>query len=246
MLHVMRLDQMKHGTHFRAATLRDHNRTGALDPILGIDHAWMAGPTFPPHSHVGFSAVSYVFADAETGLLNEDSIGTRNLIRPGGLHWTAAGSGIVHEEVPAEDGKAARLLQIFVNLPPAKQSAPPFALSLEPGDVPVIELPGVKMRVPLGAFGSARSPLSPPTAINLYDVTMDANAELIVPVAAGENAFVVPVKGKITVNGAEYDAEGDRIPAFSASAIEQALKLGASGGIAQAVVFAGVPAHQQN
>lgn len=242
---VMRLNQMNHGSHFRASTLRDMDRTGAIDPVLGIDHAWMAGPTFPAHSHVGFSAVSYVFADAETGLLNEDSIGTRNLIRPGGLHWTAAGSGIVHEEVPAEPGKASRLLQIFVNLPPAKQSAPPFALSLEPEDVPVAELAGVRVRVPVGSFGDLNSPMAPPTKLTLIDASFDAGATLSIPVAAGENAFVVPVSGQISVNGLSYDAEGGEIPAFPASPEGQTLQLAAVGSRAQAVIFSGVPAHLQ-
>jgi redox-sensitive bicupin YhaK (pirin superfamily) len=243
---VMRLDQMNHGDHFRAATLRDHNRTGSLDPVLGLDHAWMAGPTFPPHQHAGMSAVSYVFADAETGLLNQDSIGTKNLIKPGGLHWTAAGRGIVHEEVPAEPGKAARLLQIFVNLPASKQSAAPFALSLEPEDVPVIELPGARIRVPLGTLGTAQSPLSPPTRLNLFDVSLDAGASLPVAIGAGENAFVVPVKGRVTINGAAYDATGAEIPAFPASANGQTLTLEAHGSDAQAVVFAGIPVRDQD
>jgi redox-sensitive bicupin YhaK (pirin superfamily) len=243
---VLRLDQMNHGAHFRASTLRDHGRTGALDPILGIDHAWMAAPTFPAHQHMGMSAVSYVFADAETGLDNQDSIGTRNLIRPGGLHWTAAGRGIVHEEVPAEEGKASRLLQIFVNLPASKQSAPPFALSLEPEDVPLVELAGAHVRVPLGEFGAARSPMTPPTRINLIDVTLDPGASIAVPVAGGENAFVVPVKGVMTINGAAYDAEGAEVPAFPASSGGQSISLQAGEAGAQAVVFSGVPVQLQH
>jgi redox-sensitive bicupin YhaK (pirin superfamily) len=242
---VLRMDQMNHGAHFCASTLRDHGRTGALDPVLGIDHAWMAAPTFPAHQHAGMSAVSYVFADAETGLDNQDSIGTRNLIRPGGLHWTAAGRGIVHEEVPAEPGKASRLLQIFVNLPAAKQSAPPFALSLKPEDVPVVDLPGVHIRVPLGEFGSVRSPMTPPTRLNLIDVTLDPGASIAVPVAGGENAFVVPVKGKVMINGISYDAAGSEAPAFPALTGGHSITLEADKAGAQAVLFSGVPVHLQ-
>lgn len=241
MSHVLRLEKMTHGTDFRAMTLRDNGRTGALDPVLGVDHAWMAGPTFPPHQHVGFSAVSYVFPDAETGLSNQDSIGTSNLIRPGGLHWTAAGRGVVHEEVPIEAGKMAHLFQIFVNLPEGKQSAPPFALSLEPEDVPIADLPGVRIRVPLGCFGETRSPISPPTEINLLDIYMDAGAAQNVPVAPGHNVFVMPVKGRTSVNGVDYDAEDARLPAFAASDRGQTVALEARDGAAQVAVFSGPP-----
>lgn len=75
----------------------------------------MSGPTFPPHQ--GFSAVSYLFLDSETGINNRDSIGTQNLIKSGGLHWTTAGKGIVHEEVPAETGKTVHSLLIFISQP---------------------------------------------------------------------------------------------------------------------------------
>jgi redox-sensitive bicupin YhaK (pirin superfamily) len=69
---------------------------------------------------------------------NHDWLGTRNLIEPGGLHWTAAGRGVVHEEVSAVTGNATQLLQIFVNLPQDRQTAAPFALSLASQDVPVV------------------------------------------------------------------------------------------------------------
>ena len=64
-----------------------------IDPFLGVDHAWISTPTFQPHPHAGFSAVSYLFLDSETGIDNRDSLGNRNHIQPGGLHWTAAGAG---------------------------------------------------------------------------------------------------------------------------------------------------------
>lgn len=241
----MKLNRMEHGAQFRATALRDNGRTGAMDPVLGIDHAFMAGPTFPPHPHAGFSAVSYVFADAGTGLKNRDSIGTQNLIRPGGLHWTAAGRGIVHEEVPAEDGKTAHLFQIFVNLPAASQSAAPFAISLEPEDVPVVVLPGVRIRVPLGRFGDAHSPLDPPTQINLVDIELEAGASIEVPVVVGENAFVMPVRGRVAVNGDEYDADDMEIPAFPSTGAAQAILLEARGEAAQVAVFSGRPIHLQ-
>ncbi len=242
----LRLDGMAHGAHFRAVTLRDHGRSGAMDPVLGVDHAYMSGPTFPPHSHVGFSAVSYVFAAAETGLYNRDSIGTRNLIRPGGLHWTAAGQGIVHEEVPSEPGKTAHLFQIFIDLPPAKRSAPPFAISLEPDNVPTVRRPGAAIRVPLGSFDHVRSPLKPPTDLTLLDISLEAGAELQLTLTEGHNAFVVPVEGSILVNGIAFDANGSDIPAFPASGSERSLKFEAREASAQVALFHGPPIARQS
>nr|CUV10899.1 putative 12-oxophytodienoate reductase [Ralstonia solanacearum] len=120
---IATLQRANHGSHFRAYLLR--GAAALIDPFIGVDHARMSAPTFPPHPHAGFSAVSYLFLDSETGIDNRDSIGTHNLTRPGGLHWTTAGRGIVHEEVPAETGKTVHSLQSFVNLPPQRRATAP-------------------------------------------------------------------------------------------------------------------------
>ncbi len=245
MNHVLRLGQMHHGAHFRAITLGDNDRAGAPDPVRGIDHAWMSAATFRSHSHTGLSAVSYVFPDAETGLKNEDSIGTRNQIRPGGLHWTAARRGVVHEEIPAETGRISHLFQIFIDLPASKHTAAPYALSLEPEDVSIAELPGILIRVPLGEFGAARSSTYPPTLTNLLDVRRDSGATLTAPVAPGENAFVMPANGRLTAYCIEYDGNGTETAAFSASVNSPSISLEARHGRTQAAVFSGTPIRHQ-
>lgn len=238
--HIARTRPMNLGSHFRATTLRD----ATIDPFLGVDHAWVSASPFAPHPHAGFSAVSYLFLDSETGIANRDSRGTTNTIAPGGLHWTAAGRGIVHEEVPVETGKTVHMLQIFVNLPEPEQAAAPFALSLEPEDVPVVQLPGVRVRVPVGEFAGARSPLAPPTAVTLLDIRLDAKAELRVPVPAGQSVFVLPVHGLIAINGRHFHGAEPELPVYAAQAQAHELRLAAEDGPAQAVVFAGAPLHQ--
>lgn len=101
---IATLQRANHGSQFRAYGLR--GAAELIDPFLRVDHAKMSGPTFSPHPHAGFCAVSYVFLDSEAGMDNRDSQGTHNLIRPGRLHWAVAGRGIVHEENPAEGGRS--------------------------------------------------------------------------------------------------------------------------------------------
>jgi len=55
-----------HGPHFRAYGLR--GLAYLINPFIGVDHAWMSAPTFPPHPHAGFSAISLRFPDSETGM----------------------------------------------------------------------------------------------------------------------------------------------------------------------------------
>jgi redox-sensitive bicupin YhaK (pirin superfamily) len=241
---IAQLHRMNIGSGFRAYSLRGGEMAEPIDPFLGVDHAWMSAATFATHPHAGFSAVSYLFLDSETGVNNRDSLGTRNLIQPGGLHWTAAGRGVVHDEVPAVIGKTVHMLQIFVNLAVEKQGAEPFALSLEPQDVPVVHLPGAKIRVPLGSFADGHSPLSPPTKVRLLDISLDDNASLLVPIPEGQSTFIMPIFGTTEIDGQAFDANDPRLPVFPAQTTSREILLRAKDGNAKVVVFSGTPLRQ--
>lgn len=242
---IVRLQRSNHGSGFRAYTVRGDKNGDPISPFLGVDHAWMRAATFPPHPHAGFSAVSYLFLDSETGIVNRDSLGTHNLIQPGGLHWTAAGRGVVHEEIPAESGKTVHMLQMFVNLTAEKQAAPAFALSLVPQEVPTILMPGVKIRIPLGCFRGQSSPLTPPTEVGLIDISLEEDAELSVPIVAGQSAFVMVIHGALLVNGALFESDSSLSPVFMAQTAAHEVTLRATQGNAKAVVFSGVPLQQE-
>lgn len=239
-----RLQRMNHGSQFTAFTLSGGQYTRSIDPFLGVDHAWISGPTFPPHPHAGFSAVSYLFLDSETGIDNRDSHGNRNLIRPGGLHWTAAGEGIVHEEVPAEPGKTVHMLQIFINLPEHKQAAAPYAMTLEAQDVPVVHLPGAKIRVPLGSFLGVTSPLSVPTEVRVLDIFLENGNEAQISVPHGHVAFVMPIDGEISVDNQPFSLSNPKAPVGLPQGPDRIVTLNARSGNAKAVMFSGVPLNQ--
>lgn len=241
---IVQLHRMNIGAGFRAYSLRGGEMAAPIDPFLGVDHAWMSASTFPPHPHAGFSAVSYLFLDSETGVNNRDSLGNRNRIQPGGLHWMAAGHGIVHEEIPAEIGKTVHMLQIFVNLAVDRQGAKPFTLSIEPQDVPIVQFPGVKIRVLLGTLGEVRSPLIPPTDVCLLDISLDEGGELSVPVSTGHSTFIMPIFGMLEIDGQSFDANEPRLPVFSAQTTSREISLQAKRGNAKVVLFSGLPLHQ--
>lgn len=238
-----RMHRANRGSYFRAYGLHVSD-PAQIDPFLGIDHAWMSAPTFPPHPHAGFSALTYLFLDSETGIANRDSQGNSTLIAPGGLHWTAAGRGVVHEENPAVLGSTTHLLQIFVNLPRERQDAAPFGLSLSPQDVPVVQLPGVRVRVPLGSFGGVRSPLAPPTEVTLLDIVLEAGAELKLPVAAGQRAFFMPILGSAEVGGESFSLDNLSVPILPIATEAMTYKLVAKPGGAKVAVFIGKPLSQ--
>lgn len=48
-----------------------------------------------PHPHIGLSTVSYLFSGE---LVHRDSLGVKQVIKPGEVNWMTAGSGISHSE----------------------------------------------------------------------------------------------------------------------------------------------------
>lgn len=239
-----RLQRMNHGSQFQALSLRGDQNAKPIDPFLGVDHAWISGPTFPPHPHAGFSAVSYLFLDSETGIDNRDSLGNRNVIQPGGLHWTAAGEGIVHEEVPAQPGKTVHMLQIFINLPEDKQADAPFVFSVEAQDVPTVYLAGVKIRVPVGNFEGLASPLLLPTDVRLLDISLEAASEVKIPVPEGHVAFVMPIDGEVYVDGRAFNLIDPKAPVNLPQGTDRVITLQAKNGDAKAVLLSGTPLNQ--
>jgi redox-sensitive bicupin YhaK (pirin superfamily) len=188
--------------------------------------------------------VTYLFLDSETGIANRDSQGNSTLIEPGGLHWTAAGRGVVHEENPAVQGNTTHLLQIFVNLPQDRQNAAPFALSLAPQDVPVVQRPGVRVRIPLGRFGGVRSPLTPPTEVTLLDISLEAGAELQLPLASGQRAFFMPILGRAELDGQGFGLDDLAAPILPIATEATTHRLAANAGAAKVAVFIGEPLRQ--
>lgn len=170
---------------------------GRIDPFLVISLFDMRGPLFPPHPHAGFSVATYIFPESEIGFWNQDTLGNRNLIPPGALHLTVAGSGVMHEETVTRSGRSALGLQIWIDHADGDREVPPAALHLGAAEVPVIRAGGVTRRVLLGASGGLVSPLSPPLAARIVDVELQAGAVMDEPTPSGETAFAVIRAGQV-------------------------------------------------
>jgi redox-sensitive bicupin YhaK (pirin superfamily) len=170
-----------------------------ISPFIGTDLFTMPQPFFGPHPHAGMSAVTLMLPEAEGGFVNRDSLGDHSTIHPGDLHWTQAGRGMMHEEVPKAPGKAAQGFQIFVNLAAAHKQSDPVAFHINSADIPVVPVDGGSVRVVAGQFDGQSSPISHDarwlTQVNILDVTLQAGAKLNIPVAAGDNAFFVIYSG---------------------------------------------------
>ncbi len=200
----LQVQPMKHGSGFQAFGIRGDY--ALMDPYLMADHYRMSEPTFGPHPHAGFSAVTYMFDDAETGFSNRDSRGDASEIRPGDAHWTVVGSGVVHDEVPVENGKVAHGLQLFVNLAAKDKHISPTAIHIHRDAMPrVTQAGGARVKVAFGSYDDDQQTIaavkSLPSEVTLLDVSMSAGESFRYTVAEGINAFALVIRGAIDVGG---------------------------------------------
>ena len=192
---VINRPERAHGPGFRSRAFRlpDGLR---LDPFLAFDEFFMSAPTFPPHPHAGFSAVTFMFEDSPGAFINRDSLGDRSRIGPGALHWTQAARGMMHEEVPETPGVDCHGVQMFVKLSRQDELAPPSAKHLNAEEIPVLTPPGARIRVVVGELGDTRSPIEGLlTPIRLLDVQIQPKASLRLPTPAGWTSFAIVVGG---------------------------------------------------
>lgn len=224
------------GLHFSRAVMREPHAVGAhchirqfrytdfgqaMSPLVLADHFVMTGPTFELHPHAGMSAVTVLFEETLGRMSSHDSVHNDHRIEPGDLHWTLAGSGIVHTQQP--EGEHARLdgLQLFVNLPKRLKRTAPATMLIQANDVPVIEAAGVRLRVLAGSLGGKTSPLATPEPILIVDGRLDADACANLPLPAGWNLWLYARDGDLSAHGlgAAEDNKSVVLPSGAAAAI---------------------------
>jgi redox-sensitive bicupin YhaK (pirin superfamily) len=198
-LHTLPSEPLVIGKGFKADGIR--GAAAMMDPYLMIDHFRMTEPTFGPHPHAGFSAVTYLFADSTTDTRNRDTSGDDSLIHPGDAHWMVAGSGMVHDEVPVVNGKLSHGLQLFVKLPAKDQYCTPHPLKIRDAQMPrLTQASGAVTKLAWGSYDDgeqqAQVSVAVPTASSLLEVNLAAKGRFTYPLATLSNmAIAIVVQG---------------------------------------------------
>jgi redox-sensitive bicupin YhaK (pirin superfamily) len=175
---------------------------GGAPPIVLLDDFRTTNSPFPPHPHAGFSAVTYVFPDSPSGLRSRSSKGNDLVVGPGGIVWTEAGRGIIHEERPSERGRALHGAQIFVNLHARNKLAEPHVYGLRPDQIPQWRGSGRdRVRVIAGDFAGVRSTLALLEPFSFLDIALQSRIAIDVPEA--HNALFYALEGTTEVRAGE-------------------------------------------
>jgi len=190
----------------------------AASPVAVLDDFRVPGLPFSPHPHAGFAAVTYVLEDSPGAVRSRASLGADLVVGPGGIVWTHAGSGVVHEEIPAESGRELHGVQIFVNLSAQNKLTPPQVLYLQPDQVPQWHSnAGDRVRVVTGSFEGVSSPLVPVEPFTLLDARLLREITLDLP--AAHNTVVYVLSGSVVAraDGHSEKASGGHALALQGS-----------------------------
>ncbi len=196
-----------------------------INPFLMLDYA---GPShFEPskrahgvgqHPHRGFETVTIAF---QGSVSHRDSAGNSGTIYPGDVQWMTAASGVVHEEMHAQEfaekGGTFEMVQLWVNLPKAvKMSAPRYqGITKEQISSVAVGKSG-QARIIAGELDGVKGPATTFTAINVFDVRLKAGDVAKLSLPDGHNAAVILLQGDVTVNGSQTLRGAAQIATLSA------------------------------
>lgn len=181
------------------------------DPFVLLDEFFVDPSTgFPPHTHRGFEAITYML---EGSFRHEDNMGNDTEVFPGGVQRFTAGRGITHSEMPGKE-KINHGFQLWINLPKELKGIEPGYQQVNPDQIPEIRVEGRKIRTIVGE-GSPVELLAP---VIYLDITLDEKIRYAVNTPDEFVGFIYVFEGilktgEITIKTGEalFLKEGERL-----------------------------------
>ena len=173
-----------------------------LDEMGPADYAPHKAVGAPSHPHRGFETVTYLLSGA---MVHEDSIGTRAVIKPGGVQWMTAGSGVIHSELPTDDmmalGGRMHGFQLWVNLSADRKMIPPRYQGYDANELAQTHLSnGGLLKVVAGTVLGVTGPVETTSPMTYAHAAMQANETIEWIPDASHTALVHVFDGEVTVN----------------------------------------------
>ena len=216
------------GVHLKRAF--GFNEAPLLDPFLLLDDFHSHRPEyylkgFPWHPHRGIETITYVL---EGRVDHGDSLGNQGVIQPGDVQWMTAGSGIIHQEMPAGDAQD-RLwgFQLWANLPADHKMMPPRYREIKAHQIPTVRF-GQNVEAKIIA-GQAHGVAGPVTDIvigpQFLDLSVGPETEFFLPVQSGHKAlaYVIQGQGSFQPASAESSRRSVRKPWWSSETATRSL-----------------------
>ncbi len=167
------------GVHLKRAF--GFGETEAFDPFLLLDDFRGDSPDlyrkgFPWHPHRGIETITYVLRGT---VAHGDSMGNSGVIGAGDVQWMTAGSGIIHQEMPAGDSEGKMYgFQLWANLPRKQKMIDPNYQGVTDSEIPRVKrADGTEVRIICGTYAGKSGPIRNVTIQPEYlDVSVPAHS----------------------------------------------------------------------
>ena len=203
--HIITGVETSDGAGVKLTRVLTQNLQQRLDPFLMLDNFHSDDPDdyiagFPDHPHRGFETVTYMIAGR---MRHRDNAGHEGLLQNGGVQWMTAGRGIIHSEMPEQEGGVMEGFQLWLNLPAQRKMIPAWYRDIPKSEIPEYLTPeGVSVRVIAGTSNGIIGAMTREDTEPLYiDIDLPAGSTFSTMIPATHNAFVYVYRGAITISG---------------------------------------------
>ncbi len=213
-----------------------HPAETTLDPFLVIDELRLDGQVnatrFPAQPRRGFESITYMLR----GRLRLDE--QRDAVVPtGGLHQMVVGRGSVHTEDAVPVRGILHGFQVYLNLPAAEKLQAPHDNIFDAADIPSVIFGNAEIHVIAGRYHGLMGPVvSQATQPLMLDITLQPEAEVVLPVPDGYAALAYVFEGGVAIEQVLVDT-GD-IAVLTTGTV---LKLAAGATASRVLVLAAKP-----
>ena len=188
--------------HFSFAGYHDNARMNWGRLRVWNDDEIAAGTGFDPHPHRDMEIITYV---REGAITHRDNMGNEGRTEAGDVQIMSAGTGVVHSEYNLEP-ETTKIFQIWI-IPDVRGAKPNWGAKAFPKEQREAGFEVLASGRPQDGEGAL--PLNVDGAV--MAASLKAGQTLRQPLAEGRAAYLVPARGKVTVNGvalAERDGAG--------------------------------------
>ena len=198
--------------NFTIGRLLPFRKKRQVGPFTFIDHM---GPTqlgngkyidVDQHPHTGLSTLTYLF---EGEIEHKDSSGGNAVITPGDVGFMTSGKGVTHTERTPErlrNGNSFKQhgYQIWIALPPEKESMEPNFLFVSKNDIPSWTENEVNFKLIVGEAFGKESPLKGYSPLFMLDIKTKKRTTLNLKNKINGEVGLIVVKGNVLIDNKEF------------------------------------------
>jgi redox-sensitive bicupin YhaK (pirin superfamily) len=167
-----------------------------------LDHAGPArfppgqGMRVGPHPHIGLQTFTWMI---EGEVLHSDSLGNRQVIRPGEVNLMTAGSGIAHSEESLGEQGTVHAAQLWIALPDAQRHHEPAFV--HHASLPMVRVDGFRATVLAGSAFDLKSPVALFSELVGVDLVADGAARTRMTLRSDFEHAVLCLRGAARIDG---------------------------------------------